>query len=77
MTQEHLKYVNAPVNKGKIDLNFFLGWKKKLNKCQDISIDYAVLEKTKEIMVFEATFEWNDLGDWYAVWENWNDISKK
>ena len=28
-------------------------------------------------MVFEATFEWNDLGDWYAVWENWNDLSKK
>jgi mannose-1-phosphate guanylyltransferase len=32
-----------------------------------ISIDYAVLEKTKNAFVIPAEFEWDDLGDWQAL----------
>ena len=32
-----------------------------------ISIDYAVLEKAKEVAVIEAPFSWDDLGGWSAV----------
>jgi mannose-1-phosphate guanylyltransferase len=32
-----------------------------------ISIDYAVLEKTKNAFVIPAAFDWDDLGDWQAL----------
>lgn len=35
-----------------------------------ISIDYAVAEKSKNLVVVEATFFWTDIGDWKEVWEN-------
>lgn len=31
------------------------------------SIDYAVMEKSKEVMVLAAEFDWNDLGSWEAL----------
>lgn len=32
-----------------------------------ISIDYAVLEKAHEVVVFEAPFLWDDVGSWLAL----------
>ena len=32
-----------------------------------ISVDYAVLERTDELAVVPATFDWDDLGSWDAV----------
>ena len=34
-----------------------------------ISIDYAVMEKAKELNVVVADFGWSDLGSWHAAWE--------
>ena len=34
-----------------------------------LSIDYAVMEKTKLAAVVEAKFDWSDLGTWSAVWD--------
>ena len=31
------------------------------------SIDYAVMEKSKNVIVQEAEFDWNDLGSWEAL----------
>ncbi|HBK84093.1 MAG TPA: mannose-1-phosphate guanylyltransferase [Flavobacterium sp.] len=36
---------------------------------EDISIDYAVLEKAKNVYVLPATFDWNDLGTWGSLHE--------
>ena len=33
----------------------------------DISIDYAVMEKHPEVAVVQAAFGWNDIGSWSAV----------
>lgn len=33
---------------------------------EDISIDYAVLEKSKRVAVVQAKFSWNDIGSWGA-----------
>lgn len=33
-------------------------------KAENISIDYAILEKAKNVYVLPATFDWNDLGTW-------------
>lgn len=35
----------------------------------DISIDYAVAERTKVAAVVPSTFSWSDIGSWDALWE--------
>ena len=39
-------------------------------KCESISVDYAILEKSEEIYCFPASFGWSDLGTWGALREN-------
>ncbi len=36
---------------------------------ENISIDYAVMEKAKNVYVLPATFDWNDLGTWGQLHE--------
>ncbi|HBN77396.1 MAG TPA: mannose-1-phosphate guanyltransferase [Planctomycetaceae bacterium] len=36
-------------------------------ECSSISIDYAVLEKSENIAVVEASFNWDDVGSWQAM----------
>lgn len=38
-------------------------------QCEKISIDYAVMEKSKEIFMIPCTFEWSDLGSFQALEE--------
>lgn len=38
-------------------------------EAEDISIDYAILEKAKNVYVLPATFDWNDLGTWGSLHE--------
>lgn len=35
-----------------------------------MSIDYAVSEKAKNILLVVANYHWTDIGDWNEVWEN-------
>lgn len=32
-----------------------------------ISIDYAVMERARDVVVMEAPFEWDDVGSWQAI----------
>jgi len=41
----------------------------KYANAEDISIDYAVMEKAKNVFVLPATFDWNDLGTWGSLHE--------
>lgn len=36
-------------------------------KCENISVDYAILEKAEEVFVTPANFGWSDLGTWGAL----------
>jgi len=36
-------------------------------KIERISIDYAVMEKSPEVRMIEATWEWDDVGSWSSV----------
>ena len=38
--------------------------------CPNISIDNAVMEKTKRGIVVPLDAEWSDIGSWKSVWEN-------
>lgn len=33
------------------------------------SIDYALMEKVREVRMFQAAFRWNDVGSWSSVFE--------
>ena len=45
--------------------------------CENISVDYAILEKAEEIFVFPADFGWSDLGTWGALYEQMpQDLNK-
>ena len=37
--------------------------------CENISIDYCIMEKADNIFVSVAQFQWSDLGTWSALWE--------
>lgn len=36
--------------------------------CHNISIDYAVMEKSKDVFVYPASFGWSDLGTWGSLY---------
>lgn len=36
-------------------------------ECKDISVDYAIMEKTEEVFVYPADFGWSDLGSWGSL----------
>ncbi|NJB37191.1 MULTISPECIES: mannose-1-phosphate guanylyltransferase [Flavobacteriaceae] len=38
-------------------------------QAENISIDYAILEQAKKIYTLPATFDWNDLGTWGALYD--------
>ncbi len=50
-------------NENKFIVNNFPG-------CQNISIDYAVMEKSDNVYVECVDFGWNDLGTWSALYDN-------
>jgi mannose-1-phosphate guanylyltransferase len=41
----------------------------KFPECENISVDYAIMEKADEIFVCPANFGWSDLGTWGSLQE--------
>lgn len=39
-------------------------------QCENISVDYAIMEKAEEIFVCPADFGWSDLGTWGSLMEH-------
>ncbi len=38
-------------------------------KSENISVDYALMEKSDNVYVISATFDWNDLGTWGSLYD--------
>ncbi len=38
-------------------------------KAENISVDYAIMEPSKNVYVIPATFDWNDLGTWGSLYD--------
>lgn len=51
------------------DLGFIILPAESFEKAKAISIDYAVMEKTKQAAVIPVSCGWSDVGSWHAVWE--------
>ena len=59
--QEGVQNYNTTTEKDFIDNNYA--------NAENISIDYAVMEKADNVYVLPATFDWNDLGTWGSLHE--------
>ena len=42
-------------------------------KAENISVDYAIMEKSDNVFVLPATFDWNDLGTWGSLYDKIDD----
>ncbi|CAM3309487.1 mannose-1-phosphate guanylyltransferase [Aequorivita lipolytica] len=70
--EKHLAEMNSLFSKGVDVLNtseerHFID--KKYPEAENISIDYGILEKAANVFVKKATFDWNDLGTWGALYD--------
>jgi len=43
---------------------------KTYSECQNISIDYGIMEKANNVFVLCSDFGWSDLGTWGSLYEN-------
>lgn len=57
----------SEVNAIKENLRDPKGLKEVYDRLKAISIDYAIMEKSRKINVVQAQFDWNDLGSWDAM----------
>ncbi|MBN4053830.1 mannose-1-phosphate guanylyltransferase/mannose-6-phosphate isomerase [Haliea sp. AH-315-K21] len=55
------------------DLDFIRVDKANFESCRSESVDYAVMEKTKDAVVVSLDAGWSDIGSWSSLW----DISEK
>ncbi|NVO25213.1 mannose-1-phosphate guanylyltransferase/mannose-6-phosphate isomerase [Donghicola mangrovi] len=60
--------VEQSVNSGKPDLGFLRLAAEPWDQAQDVSIDYAIMEKASDLAVVPYDDLWSDLGGWDAVW---------
>lgn len=61
--------VQAAVKGRETDLDFERLDADAFTQSPDISIDYAVAERTKMAAVVPSHFDWSDIGSWDALWE--------
>ena len=59
--------------KAEQDLGFTRLDKASFSQAENISIDYAVMEKTRQAVMVPIDVGWNDVGSWSSLW----DISKR
>jgi mannose-1-phosphate guanylyltransferase len=57
------------VEKARIDLDFVRLDEAAFARAPNISVDYAVFEKSDKVAMVPVTFAWSDLGSWDAVWK--------
>lgn len=72
-TPELLSLIKVAIKNRKTDLYFERIQLKDFVKVPDISIDYAIAEKTEQMLVIAADLTWSDIGSWDGLW----DISPK
>jgi mannose-1-phosphate guanylyltransferase len=63
------KAASKAVSKAARDLDFTRLDAEAFARSPDISIDYAIMEKTRNAAVVPSPFTWSDLGSWDSVWK--------
>jgi mannose-1-phosphate guanylyltransferase / mannose-6-phosphate isomerase len=65
---ETFDLVSQAVNNASTDLGFLRLATEPWSKLEDISIDYAIMEKVQNLVAVPYASKWSDLGGWDAVW---------
>ena len=68
MAPDNFKLTKNSVETAQSDLGFLRLNPEPWSKLEDISIDYAIMEKAKNLVAIPYLSKWSDLGDWNAVW---------
>jgi mannose-1-phosphate guanylyltransferase/mannose-6-phosphate isomerase len=63
-----LTATKSALDKGVRDLDFQRLDEVAFSACPSDSIDYAVMEKTRDAAMVAADFDWSDIGSWEALW---------
>lgn len=64
-----LEHGQSAVEMATLDQGFIHLASKPWSKLRNISIDYAIMEKTDNLVVMPYLAGWSDLGGWEAVWQ--------
>ena len=64
--------VQSALSASESDLDFERIEPKAWSRCEDVSIDYAVMEKANNLVAIPFTAGWSDLGGWNAVMTEMN-----
>ncbi len=72
---ELLSICRETLTRSEIDYDFQRLNKKSFEKCSNISIDFAIMEKTSKGKVIPFDAEWSDIGSWDSLWESENKNS--
>ncbi len=59
----------SAITNSKKELDFLQIDEEEFIKCENISIDYALLEQTKKSLVTPLNIEWYDLGNWQSIYD--------
>jgi len=63
------------INKSKLKKSVYYLNKHYFKKINEISFDYAILEKSKNINAIKLNMSLSDLGNWKEIWKYFKDIS--
>lgn len=69
---ETLEHCREALAKAKEDLDFLRLDEEAFSACDNISVDYAIMEKAGNIKCVPLTTPWSDLGAWPAIWSHMN-----
>ena len=64
-----LSCMTRALQEGEDDPPFFRFSKEAMRTCPSNSVDYALMEKTRQAAVVDADIGWSDIGSWQAFWE--------
>jgi mannose-1-phosphate guanylyltransferase/mannose-6-phosphate isomerase len=64
-----LAATKSALAKGTRDLDFRRLDADAFSACPADSIDYAVMEKTRDAAMIAAEFDWSDIGSWSSLWD--------
>ncbi|ASY71961.1 mannose-1-phosphate guanylyltransferase [Sinorhizobium fredii USDA 205] len=74
---EVLEAATSAVTAAVRDLDFLRLDRQAFEKSPNISIDYAIMEKTSKVAVVPSAFRWSDLGSWDSVWKSGSQDEKE
>jgi mannose-1-phosphate guanylyltransferase len=69
LSPESFEAAQGSVEKAKADLDFIRLDQESFAKAPNISVDYAIFERSQRVAMVPVSFFWSDLGSWDAVWK--------